>query len=127
MDAETAVRALGALAQDTRLAVFRRLVVAGPDGIPAGALAADLGVPAPTLSFHLKELETAGLARRARNGRMIYCSANYETMRDLLMFLSEDCCGGRPEICSDLGSICDTSCDPAAQATPQAAKTSEPV
>ena len=108
MKSEIAVRALSALAQETRLAIFRRLIVAGPNGLAAGALAGLLDVPAPTLSFHLKEMEGAGLVHRRRDGRNIYYTADYEQMRGLLLFLTEDCCRGHPEICGGL-SGCQTS------------------
>lgn len=94
-----ALAALAALAQDTRLAVFRYLVAAGPEGVAAGEIAQALKVPAPTLSFHLKELEQADLVSSQRESRSIIYSANYAQMRSLLAFLMEDCCRGRPEIC----------------------------
>jgi DNA-binding transcriptional ArsR family regulator len=100
MKSKDALAALGALSQETRLAVFRRLVTAGPDGAPAGAIAKALKVTAPTLSFHLKQLEHAGLIRQRRESRSIIYAANYECMRALLAYLMEDCCGGRPEICN---------------------------
>jgi ArsR family transcriptional regulator, arsenate/arsenite/antimonite-responsive transcriptional repressor len=99
MKSSQAAAALSALSQETRLAVFRHLVAAGPDGRPAGSIATRLKVPAPTLSFHLKELERAGLITQRRMSRSIIYAANYATMRALLSYLMEDCCGGRPEIC----------------------------
>ena len=99
MKQKDALAALAALAQDTRLAVFRYLVTAGPEGASAGDIAEAVKVPAPTLSFHLKELEQAQLATSRRESRSIIYSANYERMRALLAFLMEDCCRGRPEIC----------------------------
>jgi ArsR family transcriptional regulator, arsenate/arsenite/antimonite-responsive transcriptional repressor len=99
LDSRHAVAALAALAQETRLAIFRHLVSAGEQGAPAGAIAAALDVPAPTLSFHLKELDRAGLIESRRDGRSIYYSANYAAMRQLLDFLTEDCCRGHPEVC----------------------------
>ncbi len=99
MESEVAIRQLAALAQETRLAIFRRLVRAGPMGESAGVIAAALGTPAPTLSFHLKELEHAGLIAQRREGRSLIYVAKYDGMRALLSFLMEDCCGGRPEIC----------------------------
>ena len=95
-----AVAALAALSQDTRLAVFRYLITAGPEGSSAGDIAETLRVPAPTLSFHLKELEQAHLVTSRRESRSIIYSANYDRMRALLAFLMEDCCRGRPEICN---------------------------
>ena len=100
MKSTSALSALAALAQETRLAVFRRLVKAGPDGETAGSLAARLAIPAPTLSFHLKELERAGLVAQRRDGRNLIYAARTDTMRDLLAYLMKDCCGGRPEICN---------------------------
>jgi ArsR family transcriptional regulator, arsenate/arsenite/antimonite-responsive transcriptional repressor len=95
-----ALASLAALAQDTRLTVFRYLVTAGPDGASAGDIAQAVKVPAPTLSFHLKELEQAQLVTSRRESRSIIYSANYGRMRGLLAFLMEDCCRGRPEICN---------------------------
>jgi len=99
MDQDDAVAALGALAQDTRLTVFRLLVKAGPDGVSAGGIAAAVGAPASTMSHHLGLLERAGLAASRRDGRMLFYAADYEGTRRLLAFLLEDCCQGRPEIC----------------------------
>jgi DNA-binding transcriptional ArsR family regulator len=91
-----AVKALAALAQDNRLAVYRMLVQAGPEGIAAGELAERVGVPPNTLSFHLKTLSHANLVASRHAGRFVYYSANYEAMNDLIAFLGENCCGGRP-------------------------------
>jgi DNA-binding transcriptional ArsR family regulator len=99
MDSKEAVEVLASLAQETRLAVFRHLVKAGELGASAGAIATSLDVPAPTLSFHLKELERASIINSRREGRLIYYSANYAGMRALIGFLTEDCCGGHPEVC----------------------------
>jgi DNA-binding transcriptional ArsR family regulator len=107
MEHNEALTALSALSQETRLAIFRRLVVAGPAGEAAGAIGEALGVPAPTLSFHLKELERAGLIAQRRESRNLIYAARSETMRELLAFLMKDCCGGRPEICDiDLEKAC---------------------
>lgn len=99
MKQRNALAALAALAQDTRLAVFRYLVTVGPDGASAGDIAQAVKVAAPTLSFHLKQLEQARLVTSQRRSRSIIYSADYERMRALLAFLMEDCCRGRPEIC----------------------------
>ena len=95
METIRAVEALGALAQASRLQVYRLLVQTGPEGIPAGELAEYLNVPANTLSFHLKALSHAGLVLTRQDGRFIYYSANYGQMNALLGFLTENCCGGR--------------------------------
>jgi ArsR family transcriptional regulator, arsenate/arsenite/antimonite-responsive transcriptional repressor len=95
METKQAVEALGALAQASRLQVYRILVQTGPQGIPAGELAEGLNVPSNTLSFHLKVLSHAGLVLTRQDGRFIYYSANYERMNELLGFLTENCCGGR--------------------------------
>ncbi len=100
MKTDDALAALAALAQETRLAVFRRWVRGGPAGESAGALAEALGIPAPTLSFHLKELERAGLIVQRRASRSLIYAANFDGMRALLGFLMEDCCAGHPEICN---------------------------
>jgi|SRR6516162_4631268 ArsR family transcriptional regulator len=94
MKSAQAVRALGALAQDTRLAIYRMLVQQGPEGLAAGAIAARLDLPAPTLSFHLKELANAALIEPRQQGRFVYYSTNYKQMNGLLDFLSENCCQG---------------------------------
>jgi DNA-binding transcriptional ArsR family regulator len=95
MESRIAVEALGALAQDSRLRVFRLLMQAGSEGVAASEIAGRLGVPANTLSFHLKALSHAGLVVPRQDGRFIYYSANYEQMNSLLAFLTENCCGGR--------------------------------
>ena len=94
METGTILKALGALAQDTRLAIFRHLVQAGPEGQAAGAIAEALDVPAPTLSFHLAQLANAGLVRSRQEGRFVYYSADFEAMNGLVGFLTENCCGG---------------------------------
>lgn len=110
MDQTLAVQALGALAQTTRLSVFRMLVQAGPQGMIAGAIAEQLEVPASTMSHHLASLETAGLVTSTREGRLMHYVANYAEMRGLLAFLLEDCCRGLPEMCGDLPTM--TDCGP---------------
>jgi len=94
-----AVESLGALAQETRLAIYRLLVQAGPEGLTAGAIAEKLGVAPATLSFHLKELARAGLATPRTASRFIYCSANYEGMVALVTYPTENCCRGMPGEC----------------------------
>jgi len=93
MEKQQALAALGALAQETRLDIYRLLVQAGPDGMPAGQIGDQLGLPSATLAFHLKELKIAGLAKCTRNGRSLIYAAEYPTMNDLLFFLTENCCG----------------------------------
>jgi DNA-binding transcriptional ArsR family regulator len=105
-----AVEALSALAQGHRLAVFRLLVRAGDQGVAAGEIAREIGVPSSTLSTHLTILAHAGLIRSRREGRSILYRADYDAMRDLLGFLVADCCGGRPEICAPLNDIAQTCC-----------------
>lgn len=99
MDEPEAVRALAALANPRRLAVFRALIRAGSHGLSAGELAAIADIPASTLTFHTKELEHARLIETRREGRFIRSALNVPVMRDLLSFLTEDCCGGRPDLC----------------------------
>lgn len=90
-----AVTSLAALAQDARLGIFRLLVRHAPKGLPVGAIARRLGLPGPTLSFHLNVLAAADLIRPKKNGRSISYSANPETINELTSFLMENCCGGR--------------------------------
>jgi ArsR family transcriptional regulator, arsenate/arsenite/antimonite-responsive transcriptional repressor len=92
MKTAEAVKALAALAQDTRLAIYRLLVQKGSQGLPAGTIAERLDVPAATLSFHLKELAHAGMIESRQDGRFVYYAANYAHMNRLLGFLSENCC-----------------------------------
>lgn len=105
-----AVNALGALAHETRLSVFRMLVQAGPDGMVAGAIADRTGVPPSTMSHHLATLERAQLICSQRESRMMHYRADYDAMRRLLTFLVEDCCQGNVAMCGDL--IGDLSCSP---------------
>jgi len=113
MELPVAVEALSALAHGHRLAVFRLLVRAGPDGLPAGEIAREIGALPNTLSTHLTILGHAGLVRSRREGRSIIYSAHYEGMRALLGFLVADCCAGRPEICGPLAEFtAETHCCP---------------
>lgn len=100
MNSSTALQALVALAQETRLAVFRLLVEAGPAGLVAGQLAEALGVPAATLSFHLKTLAHGGLVSGRQEGRYVRYVADFAAMHGLLGYLSENCCGGDPAACA---------------------------
>ena len=97
-----AVDALGALAHETRLSVFRMLVIAGADGLIAGLIAERAKVPPSTMSHHLATLERAGLVRSERESRLIHYRADYDGMRRLLTFLMQDCCQGAPEMCADI-------------------------
>lgn len=94
MRSEAAVSALGALANEHRLAAFRLLVQAGEDGLAAGAIAAALGIPNSSLSFHLAHLTQAGVVGQERRGRSLVYSANYRAMNDLVGYLTENCCAG---------------------------------
>jgi ArsR family transcriptional regulator len=100
MENTEVVRALAALAQDNRLDVFRLLVQAGPDGMPAGAVATTLGLAPNTLTFHFDRLRTAGLVTVRREGRSMIYAARFDTMNELLGFLTKNCCGGVPEKCA---------------------------
>jgi ArsR family transcriptional regulator len=102
MKKSTAVAALGALAQETRLDIFRLLVAEGPEGLPAGEIGSRLRLPSPTLSFHLNQLRYAGLVTSRRESRSIIYAANYKTMNGVLGYLTENCCRGQPELCSPL-------------------------
>ena len=95
MDTKVAVRSLAALAQDSRLEVFRLLVQAGPEGLPAGDIAERLGIPPSTLSFHVKALSHAGLVESRPKSRFIHYSANFAAMNGLIAFLGENCCSGQ--------------------------------
>ena len=92
MEKQIAIDALGALAQDTRLDIFRLLVEAGPDGMAAGEIAAVLGVPSATLSFHLKELRTAGMIASRKDGRWLIYAADFAAIDALISFLMRNCC-----------------------------------
>ena len=102
MDKPTALLAFAALGQDTRLEVFRLLVRAGAEGVPAGEIAARLDIVQNTMSAHLKVLDHAGLVRSGREGRTIRYVADMTGFRDLLAYLMEDCCNGAPELCQQV-------------------------
>ncbi|HEX5363651.1 MAG TPA: metalloregulator ArsR/SmtB family transcription factor [Gallionella sp.] len=99
MNAAEAVKALAALAQPTRLAIYRLLVVCGPEGMAAGQVAEKLKVAPATLSFHFKALSHAGLVESRQDGRFIYYAANFAAMNDMVAYLTENCCGGDASIC----------------------------
>jgi DNA-binding transcriptional ArsR family regulator len=126
MEPNAIVRSLAALAQETRLAVYRLLVQQGPSGMAAGEIAAQLDLAPATLSFHLKELAHAGLVRARQSGRFIFYAADFDAMNALLAFLTENCCA------ADCGPACEPAqaCTPptrsgarAARPTPRTAKT----
>ncbi|MCO5065138.1 MAG: metalloregulator ArsR/SmtB family transcription factor [Rhizobiaceae bacterium] len=102
MDEAQALLAFSAISQETRLRILRMLVVAGPEGTAAGALAEQAGVSPSNASFHLKELERAGLISQRRDSRTIFYSIEYRALGDLVRFLMEDCCAGHPEICAPI-------------------------
>jgi DNA-binding transcriptional ArsR family regulator len=110
METKTAVTCLAALAQESRLAIFRLLVERGPTGVSAGEIGAELKLPPATLSFHLKELSHAGLAQSRQEGRYVFYSADFESMNSLVDYLTENCCARDG-----------TSCGPGVVCTPRAA------
>jgi DNA-binding transcriptional ArsR family regulator len=109
MEKSDAVASLAALAQDNRLDVYRLLVQAGPEGMPAGKVAAALGLPPNTLTFHFDRLRMAGLVTVRRDGRSMIYAAQFDRMNELIAFLTENCCGG-------------VACAPAAACRPASAK-----
>lgn len=100
------VKALAALAQPTRLAVFRLLVAAGPEGMAAGQIAEKLKVSPATMSFHFKTLSHAGLVESRQEGRFVYYAANFTAMNDMVDYLTENCCGGNADACKKPGKKC---------------------
>jgi len=100
MRREEVIAALGALAQESRLDIFRMLVQKGPDAVAAGEIARKLDLPAPTLSFHLGQLKHAGLLSAHRHSRSISYAVNFRTMNALLKYLTENCCQGQAELCA---------------------------
>jgi DNA-binding transcriptional ArsR family regulator len=109
METDGAVLALEALAQNSRLGIFRLLVEAGPQGLAAGEIAERMDLPAPTLSFHLSQLKNAGLLACRRDGRSLIYSADFDAMTALVGFLTDNCCGGK-------------QCGPASRAAPRKGK-----
>ncbi len=108
MDAQRVVTALGAIAHGHRLAIYRMLVEAGPQGLPAGVLATRLEMPPSTLSFHLRQMLNADLVTQRRLSRQLIYAADFTTMNGLVSYLTENCCGG---------AACAPACDPAVAAT----------
>jgi ArsR family transcriptional regulator, arsenate/arsenite/antimonite-responsive transcriptional repressor len=113
METTDAVIALAALAQDNRLDVFRLLVQAGPEGLPAGQVASALDLAPNTLTFHFDRLRSAGLVTVRREGRSMIYAARFETMNALLAYLTENCCKGAPESCGP------TVCSPGKASKPR--------
>jgi DNA-binding transcriptional ArsR family regulator len=111
-DERKIVTSLAALAHEHRLRIFRLLVKTGPSGLPAGEIAERVGITAPNTSFHLKELDHAGLVRATREGRFIRYAILVEGMRQLLTYLTEDCCGGRPDLCGNVIATAAKVCRP---------------
>ncbi|SAK92211.1 ArsR family transcriptional regulator [Caballeronia arationis] len=109
MDSNLVVRALGALAHEARLTIFRTLVVAGPNGMAAGEIAQQVGLAPSSLSFHLKDLAHAGLVSARQGGRFVFYSANFDAMNSLIGFLTENCCAGAPCAASDPSNCCGDS------------------
>lgn len=112
MDTRQVITALGALAQENRLAVFRLLVQAGPEGLAAGVVAERLGIPSSSLSFHLAQLTHAGLIRQRRVSRSLIYSADFDAMNGLVGYLTENCCQGSRADCAT------AACGPAEDAEP---------
>jgi len=104
-----ATQVLAGLANEVRLEIFKTLIATG--GMPAGDISQKLGVGPSTLSFHLKDLHHAGLVTRVKKGRQIIYAANFDNLNDLLAFLVDDCCGGRPELCIRIAKPAATCCD----------------
>jgi protein-tyrosine-phosphatase/DNA-binding transcriptional ArsR family regulator len=105
MELSEAAAVFAALSVDTRVGLLRMLMTCRPNGLPSGDIAARLGLPASTASFHLAALERAGLTQSTRQGRQIIHAARIATVRNLLMFLTEACCEGRPELCGDIARL----------------------
>jgi DNA-binding transcriptional ArsR family regulator len=112
MEEKRALSVFDALSQETRLRAVRLLVKAGAEGMPAGQIAETVGVSASNISFHLKELERAGIVAARREARSIVYAADFAALSGLVRFLMEDCCGGRPEICSPILADFPTCCPP---------------
>jgi len=118
METKSAVTALGALAQETRLAIYRLLVERGPDGLPAGEIAEQLKLAPATLSFHLKELAHAGLIAARQEGRFIWYRADFVAMNGLVAYLTENCCRA--------SAVCETTCAPVRPPRPLAVSIRSP-
>ena len=102
MKRNKAVKAFASLAHEVRLGIFQRLVEAGPEGMPAGRIAGRLRISPSSLTFHIAHLERAGLVHSRRDGRSIVYSADFGAMGDLVDYLTDQCCGGHPEVCRSI-------------------------
>jgi DNA-binding transcriptional ArsR family regulator len=122
MEIKTAVSALGALAQETRLGIFRLLVVAGPNGVAAGSIGETLKVPGATLSFHLKELARAGLVSSRQEKQFIYYAVDFDRMAELMTYLTQNCCQGMPKECLTVVETALGRCCPPSKAEPKKLK-----
>ena len=118
MDAEQALGALGALAHETRLSVFRMLVERGPDGLPAGTIAERLGLPPSSLTFHLHHLMRAGLITQRRLSRQLFYATDFAVMNGLIGYLTENCCDGQ---------ACAPVCEPGTVGTPMSERAEQAV
>lgn len=116
MNNEAAILALAALAQHTRLEVFKLLVRHEPEGLPAGELARELSTPHNTMSSHLSILTRAELIKGERQSRSIIYRANLDRLREMMLFLVQDCCGGRAELCAPLLDQLSCGCEPKVEA-----------
>lgn len=117
MDERQAINAFAALAQESRLRIVRLLVTAGPDGLPAGAVAEHIGATPSNMSFHLKELERAGLVQSRKAGRLILYGATFTALSGLVEFLMRDCCQGHPEVCNPaMAALAACVCEPSTEA-----------
>ncbi|WP_375461099.1 ArsR/SmtB family transcription factor [uncultured Enterovirga sp.] len=117
MDERQAINAFAALAQENRLRIVRHLVQSGPDGLSAGAIAEKVGASSSNMSFHLKELERAGLIQSRRTGRSIIYGATFTALSGLVEFLMRDCCQGHPEVCAPaMAALAACNCVPAQEA-----------
>lgn len=107
MEKSETIAALAALAQESRLDIFRVLVQAGSEGRPVGHIGERLGLPSATLSFHLNQLKQADLVSFRREGRSLIYTANFAAMNGLMGYLTENCCGGDPDDCGVVAGVCD--------------------
>jgi len=122
MEIKAAVAALAALAQETRLAIFRLLIEAGPEGMAAGRVGEALEVPGATLSFHLKELARAGLVSSRQEKQFIYYAVDFERMAELMTYLTQNCCKGMPQVCLTVVETALGRCCPMAESKPKKPK-----